>query len=167
MNKKHLLFLAIPALVVALGSSAYAFYGNPEEKQKDMIGAIATRFNLNTADVQKVFEEKRIEHQAQMQQKFTDFVNKAVTNGKLTQDQANKIIAKHAEIKSQKDSWAGKTAEEIKTLMQTQKESLKQWATDNNIPMQYLMFGGFGGKGGMFGQGKGFEPGNCHKTANQ
>ena len=39
--------------------------------------------------------------------------------------------------------------------MKTQGDALKQWATDNNIPMQYLMFGGLGSKGlGMFGQGK-------------
>jgi polyhydroxyalkanoate synthesis regulator phasin len=156
MNKKYLLFLAVPVLAIALGSSAYAFYGNPREGQVDIISAIAKKFNLNSADVQKVFDEQRIVNQTQKEQKFTDLINKAVTDGKLTQDQANKIIAKHAEIKAQRDALQGKTNEEINSAMKIQRDALKQWAIDNNIPTQYLMFAMQNGKGpGMFGQGKG------------
>ncbi len=155
MNKKYLIFLAVPVLAVALGTSAYAFYGNQGEGRTDVINAISKRFNLNASDVQKVFDEQRIANQAQMQQKFTDSINKAVTDGKITQDQANKIIAKHAEVKAQRDALQGKTPEEIRSAMKTQGDALKQWAQDNNIPMQYLMFGGIGGRAGMFGEGKG------------
>ncbi|KKP33020.1 MAG: hypothetical protein A2312_01170 [Candidatus Staskawiczbacteria bacterium RIFOXYB2_FULL_32_9] len=155
MNKKYLLFLAVPVLAVALGTSAYAFYGNQGEGRTDVISAIAKKFNLNASDVQKVFDEQRTANQTQNEQKFTDFINKSVTDGKITQDQANKIIAKHAEVKAQRDALQGKTKEEIRSAMKTQGDALKQWATDNNIPMQYLMFGGLGSKGlGMFGQGK-------------
>lgn len=154
MNKKYLLLLALPILALTVSGAVYAKYGQVPEQQTDLINVIAKKFNLNTADVQKVFDEKRIEHQAQMEQKFIDFINKAVIDGKLTQDLANKIIAKHAEIKAQRDSLQGKTPEEIKSIMKSQKDALKQWAQDNNIPLQYLMFGGQNGRGQGCGMGK-------------
>lgn len=162
MNKKYLIFLAVPVLAIALGTSAYAFYGQPAEGRADIISAISQKFNLNKTDVQKVFDEQRTANQVKMEQKFTDSINKAVTDGKLTQDQANKIIAKHAEVKSQRDALQGKTPEEVKSAMKTQGDALKQWAKDNNIPMQYLMFAGQNGKGqGMLKEGKCQECGAC------
>lgn len=160
MNKKYFTFLTISVLAVSLGTSAYAFYGSSSQSQTDIISTISERFNLNSADVQKVFEEQRLEHQAEMQERFTDYIEKAVSDGKLTQEQADKIITKHAEVKAQRDVLQGKTKEEIKSAMKNQRDALQQWATNNNIPTQYLMFGGLGGKGlGMFGHGQG--GGNC------
>jgi hypothetical protein len=37
--------------------------------------------------------------------------------------------------------------------MKTQMESLKQWASDNNIPQEYLFFGGLGMGRGHGGPG--------------
>jgi hypothetical protein len=46
------------------------------------------------------------------------------------------------------------TRDERRAAMQDQREELQQWAKDNNIPVDYLMFGGRGhGPGGMRGQG--------------
>jgi hypothetical protein len=115
-----------------------------------LVNAIATKFNLNTSDVQQVFDDQHAQMQAQRLDQYKTRLATAVTNGKLTQDQADKIIAKVQELQTQReanrDSMEGKTIEERRQIMQQEMTSLKQWATDNNIPMEYLRFG-MGGKG--------------------
>ena len=80
------------------------------------------------------------------QQQFTDMLAKAVTAGKLTQDQANKITAKKAELDTAKTSLAGKTAAERSAATKAQADSLTQWLKDNNIPAGYLPFRGAQGQ---------------------
>lgn len=172
MKKKYLIYTVLPIMAFAIMGAVYANssttgFDNPMSK---LVTAIAQRFNLNVSDVQQVFdeqkaqmdaqrEEQRTQMEAQREQIFTGRINQAVTDGKLTQDQAAKILAKKAELEAQKTSLEGKTKEERRTAMTTMKEqmdSLKQWATDNNIPQEYLPFLGFGmgrGHGGPGGPG--------------
>ena len=154
MNKKYLLYAIVPVAIatmgaVAVGSVSANTTTNATHPMNNLVNAIATKFNLAPSDVQQVFDNQKTEMHNQMQQKYTDKINQAVTNGKLTQDQANKIIAKKAELEAQqatfKASMQGKTKAEIKVIIKTQTDALKKWATDNNIPLQYIMmFGGFG-----------------------
>jgi hypothetical protein len=116
----------------------------------DLVSAIASKFNLNVSDVQAVFDAQKTKMQAQRQQSFTDRINAAVTAGKLTQAQATAILSKKAELDTFQTSLQGKTAQERETAMQNLGISLKQWATDNNIPAGYIFFGGMEG-GKMFG----------------
>ena len=153
MNKKLLYITTISAVTlaavgaIAISSVSAASITGTSNPMSNLVSAIATKFNLNPADVQQVFNDQKAKMQAQMQQKETDRINAAVTAGKLTQDQANKIIAKKAELQTQeaafKASLEGKTKAEIQAAIKAQMDALKQWATDNNIPLQYLM--GFGG----------------------
>lgn len=160
MNKKYFLYAIVPVLALAAaGGMALADTTNqPNNPMSNLVNAIAQKFNLNVSDVQQVFDEQhsktQAERQQQMQQKFSDRLNKAVSDGKITQDQANLISAKHTEMQNYMKSLEGKTPEEIKTAMKAQIDSLKQWAEDNNIPMQYVQFGGKG-----FGKGMGM--GSC------
>lgn len=168
MNKKYLLYLAIPAVTlvavgaIAIGSaSAASTTTGTGNFMSNLVNAIATKFNLNPADVQQVFNAQKTQMQTQMQtkmqQKFTDKINQAVTDGKLTQAQANLILAKQADLQSQQAAFQaslqGETKTQVQAAMKAHMDALKQWATDNNIPLQYLMFGGgFRGRGG-FGMG--------------
>ncbi|MFA6189938.1 MAG: hypothetical protein WC711_00260 [Candidatus Staskawiczbacteria bacterium] len=144
--------------IIAVGtvSAATTTQNSP---MSNLVSAIAQRFNLNSSDVQKVFDDQQIQMHSQMVQKNTDKVNEAVANGKITQDQANKILAKRAELEAQRvafrASLEGKTKTEIQTAMKAHRDTLLQWAKDNNIPEQYLMmFGGLKGAGGGFGFGR-------------
>lgn len=160
MKNKYLLYIAtsvvalaaVGAIAIGTVSAATATGNNP---MTNLVNAIAQKFNLNPSDVQQVFNDQKAQMQTQMQQKSTDRINQAVTDGKLTQDQANKILAKETELKSQQASFQaslqGKSKADIQAAMKAQMDSLKQWATDNNIPMQYLRFGGF--EGFRFGRG--------------
>jgi hypothetical protein len=116
--------------------------GNPMSK---LVDAIAAKFNLQPSEVQAVFDEQRVAMEKEHEQAFTDRINQAVTDGKLTRDQADKIIAKKAELESLHASMDGKAPDEMRSEMKTQMDSLKKWATDNNIPAEFMMFGGHGG----------------------
>lgn len=108
-----------------------------------LIQTIAQKFNLNQSDVQQVFDDQKTQMEAEHQQREADRLSQAVTDGKLTQDQADKISAKEKELEANRHA-----------AIQQQITDLKQWATDNGIPQEFMPFGGPGGhRGGpgMFG----------------
>ncbi len=181
MNKKYLLYAIFPVIALVsisgfvLADSTNANVINP---MANIVNAIAEKFNLNVSDVQDVFDEQRAtmeanrqehreEMQADMQEKFNERINQAVSDGKLTQAQADLIIAKKAELCSQQTSMEGKTREEILAFQKSQRDSLEQWAKDNNIPTGYIMFCGMGrGKGsGDFGPQRMNRPQNSQETS--
>ena len=162
MNKKYLLYLIVPVMALA---SIGAVYANSTVQagngpMADLVNAIAQRFNLNADDVQQVFDEQKETMKAQMEQKFEDRINQAVADSELTQEQANLIFAKRAELKLERENWKasfeGKTKEETKTLMQEKKGELKQWSEENDISLKYL-------HPGKMGHGKGFQRGGFDK----
>ncbi|HRH31664.1 MAG TPA: hypothetical protein PK950_03280 [Candidatus Paceibacterota bacterium] len=137
----------------AANATAGAGAGNP---MSSLVNAIATKFNLSTTDVQAVFDEQRAQMEKEHEQAFADRLKQAVASGKITQDQADKITAKKAELESLRSSMEGKTEDEKRAAMKTQMDSLKNWATENNIPADFMMFGmkieggkGHGGPGMM------------------
>jgi hypothetical protein len=75
-----------------------------------------------------------------------------VSDGKLTQAQADKINAKRAEIQKARealrDSDPTKTREEMKAEMDAKRTELETWAKDNGIDTEYLRYVmGHGGRG--------------------
>jgi hypothetical protein len=107
-----------------------------------LVDKIADKFNLNKQEVEAVFEEERTEREAEMQQKLEERLTQAVTDGKITEAQKDKILAKHKELKSQMESnreaMKDKTKDEIRTLMEQQREELQTWAEENDIPEEYM-----------------------------
>ena len=96
-----------------------------------IIQKLADRFGLNVEEVQDVFEEERAEHHAQMLDSFEDRLSQAVTDGKITEEQKQKILDKHE-------------------AMQAYREELKTWAEEQGIEFPFMaMFGGHH-HGGMF-----------------
>ena len=117
---------------------------------------LAQRFNLNVTDVQKFFDEQRAQMETERKKQFTDRINQGVTDGKLTQAQADKIIAKHAELEALRESLKDKTEAERQTAIKAQIEAVKKWAEENNIPSEFMIFGGpgMGREHGRMGEGK-------------
>jgi len=116
-----------------------------------LVDAIASKFSLNKDDVQAVFDEQRDKMEAEREAEAKQEVAQLVTDGKLTQEQADKINAKRAELKAEreaaKDSNDDKTREEMKDAMKSRRDELKQWASDNDIDEQYLRYVMGGGHG--------------------
>jgi hypothetical protein len=113
-----------------------------------LVQKIADKFNLNKDEVQAVFDAQRTEMEAERTQEMKDRLAQAVKDGKLTQDQADKITAKLAEMKANREDLSGKTPEERHEAMKAARDEIKKWAEDNNIPMEYLRIVG-GGHGGL------------------
>jgi hypothetical protein len=168
MNKIKLPTM-LAALAITLGLTAagagviHAASGSDSNNpMSNLVNAIATKFNLNTSDVQQVFDEQHAQMEAQKQQNFKDRLAQAVTDGKLTQAQADLIIAKQQELQAQREanktSMQNMTQAERHATMQAQMTALKQWVADNNIPQQFMFFGGFGkGPGGHGMRGFGIK----------
>lgn len=156
--------------VVAAGASIIALTGgagvlaatdatstgtNPESS---LIDKLVATFGLNKSDVQAVFDQERTERQAEQQ------LTQAVTDGKLTEDQKSKILAKQQEMQTFMDSLKDKTMDERRAAMDSKRTELRQWVTDNTIPQAYARFVmGMGGpRGGHGGPGMGGPGGRMH-----
>jgi hypothetical protein len=172
-NKRY--FIPSLVLLAAMGAGVYGVSSagaQVDDNHVSMIERIATKFNLNKDEVQKVFEEERIERQKNMQENFEKRLTDAVTKGDLTEVQKNLIIAKKAEIEAQRENIRGNresnfenlksmTAEERKAEMEKRRAEMKAhqeevaaWAKENGINVQYLpgMMGGHeGGSRGFHG----------------
>lgn len=157
LSKKTKMFIAAAFVLGVAGTSAGVIHaataasgsnGNP---MTSLVSAIAAKFNLNVSDVQSVFDAQKAQMDIRRQQEFANRLSEAVTAGKLTQAQADAITAKQKEVQTFMEGLRDKTEAERGTAMKTEMDSLKQWATDNNISQEYLMFvgghGGFGGRG--------------------
>lgn len=159
--------LVVAGTVVAVslaglaGGAAYATTNSTSgtDPMSGLASAIATKFNLNKDDVQKVVDEQRTQMQAQRDQEVKDQVAQLVKDGKLTQAQADKINANRAELEKEREanrtSEQNLTDEQRKAKMDEHKTALDTWLKDNGIDSQYayLLMGGRGGHGGPGGRG--------------
>ena len=139
---KHKLPIIIGGTMAAVGASSVLAFADTTTNgtgQDGLASKIASAFHLNQADVQKVIDQNRTDRQAQMEQKYEDRLAQAVTDGKITSDQKTLILAKHKEVVSFMESLKGKTAAERKSAMQTERQQLQDWASQNNIDLKWIM----------------------------
>jgi hypothetical protein len=122
------------------------------DPMSSLVDKIANRFNLNKADVQKVFDEERSTRQAEREAKISERLQKLVDEGTITADQKTKIEAKLKELKSEReanrDAFKNLSAEERKSKMEAKRTELENWAKENGIDLTKLMGIFMGGRGG-------------------
>jgi polyhydroxyalkanoate synthesis regulator phasin len=155
--KKQLL---IGGAIFSLGVASLAGVGLASAQGQggdhdSLVSKIATKFNLNKDQVQKVFDEEHEAKHAERDKQIQDKITQAVKDGKITKDQANKLTAKHEEMEKFMESLKGKTSEERREAMNTKRDEMKKWMEDNNIPNNLLGFGKQGKgmmRGGQGGQ---------------
>lgn len=158
MNKGAIAASAIVALggVAMLNAAARPVKAAETSTGKTLVERIAERFSLDKTQVQEVFDQQRQEMEANRAAEEKTRLDQAVTDGKLTQEQEDKLIAKQKEMQDFLATLKDKTEAERRTAMESKMAELKQWATDNAIPTQYL-HAGPGGRGmrhrGMGGPG--------------
>lgn len=148
MQKNTLLtVLAITVLggSMLLASPAYAATNNSswQDHWDTMIEKMAAKFNLKKDDVKKVFDEVKSEQkktrETEREKQFESMLTQAVKDGKITEDQKYKILAKHKELVGQKG---------------TKRQEMQAWAKENNIDVRWLMgMGPGGGRGRERGLG--------------
>ncbi len=142
--------------IASLGSAGLvsaATSSNADNPKQSLIDSIASKFNLNKDEVKKVFDENHAAREAEYKQKITDRLAQAVKDGKLTQEQADKLTAKLKEMhdarEANRDSMKDASKEERRASRQSERDAFKQWLRDNSIPEE------FGGPMGMKGEGRG------------
>jgi competence protein ComGC len=147
--------------IAGLGVATAATQNNSANSpMSSLVDAISTKFKLNKADVQAVFDEQHTKMETQRTAKLKTELDQLVKDGKLTQKQADAITAKRAEIQKEREvnrtTMQTKTDEERKSTMETKRTELDKWFSDNNIPTEYryLVMGGGHGHGGP-GRGHG------------
>lgn len=177
--KKPLLIAGIVTTIglSGLGVGVANAATNSETKSGPMSGlvdAIATKFNLNKDDVQKVVDDQKVKMDTEREQQVTTELAQLVKDGKLTQAQADAITAKRAELQktreANKDTAQSQSDTDRKAAMEKERTDLEAWAKQNNIDTQYLRFiagHGRGGPGGGhgFGDKQGTPPATSTDTA--
>lgn len=117
----------------------------------NLVSKIAAKFNLNQDEVKAVFDEDRATHEAEMRANVDEKLTQAVTDGKITEAQKTLITDKMAELKStreaNKDSFQNLTESERKAKIDEERAAIEKWATDNNIPKEFLRMAGPRGHG--------------------
>jgi hypothetical protein len=144
--KKTLLTVAVVSVLsggLVVATNAFAQTAPPGQKtESSLVQQIAKKFNLNTSDVQEVFDQHRQERQANMESRYEDYLTKLVTSGKITEEQKQLLLTKHKELASQmqrnKEKFKTMTSEERKAQGDAMKTELENWAKENNLDVQYL-----------------------------
>ena len=154
MNLKKSVLVGASVATFALGAGgmglASAVSNSNDGGGTSLVDKIASKFNLNKADVQAVFDQDRADRRAQHEANFKDRLAQAVTDGKLTQAQADHITAAMAEIDNLRgDTPPDQLSDSLRQQIRSKMDDLRQWAKDNNIDMHLLGSGGhhFGGPG--------------------
>lgn len=135
------------ASVVGMGVASAATTGT---SGTSIVDKIAAKFNLNKADVQKVFDEDHTSHQAERDQQVKDRLDQAVKDNKITADQETKLIAKLKELQADRKAFKDmkQQTQAERDARKAKMDTFKQWLKDNNIPDDLGMpMGGHGGPG--------------------
>jgi hypothetical protein len=140
-NKRLFITTGIVTLASAVGVGATALAdsstaSNASGEPSGLVQKISDTFHLNKSDVQKVFDDWRTQHQQERRQQLAARLDQAVKDGKITEDQKNKILAKLDELHNQlKDN----TSSDRRLNHHQLFEELQQWAKDNGINLGQLL----------------------------
>jgi polyhydroxyalkanoate synthesis regulator phasin len=101
-----------------------------------IVDKIATKFNLNKDEVKAVFDEERNARHAEMKERQAERLAQAVTDGKLTQEQADHITAAMAEIEAlMGNATPGEQSDETHEQIKAKMDALRTWAEANDVDM--------------------------------
>lgn len=155
MSKKIIIptaVLAGLAMVTVFGIKNIGAMGNG---YSPMAEKIANRFGLNKDEVEAVFEEERTQRQEEMRTRQEERLTKAVSDGKITEEQKQAIVTKRAELQENRQQMTNLSDEERVQRMEEHRQEMETWAEENGIDMSLFMGLGKGPGGRGFGQGVG------------
>ena len=142
--------LVAAAMAASLGAGAigigttFAAEKAVPARDAELASAIATKFGIDVNDVRAViaaqFKAHRDEAKAAREQRLGDAIAQAVTDGKLTQAQADAVASKRDEVKAYMESIKGEDAETRHADVKAEIESLKSWSDENGIPKEFARF---------------------------
>jgi hypothetical protein len=136
LKNKNLILASASILAVGVasftGMSLASAATSPNSSGDGLVNKIASKFNLNKNDVQKVFDDDKTAREAERQKDFSDRLQSKVDSGDITTAQKTLIENKMKELQAKKD---------------TELKDLQNWASNNKIDMKYLHGFGHGADG--------------------
>ena len=130
-----------------------------------IVQRLVERFNLDTSEVDKLMEEERAqmetrrqEMQAKRQTEIEDKLSQAVKDGKITEDQKGKILAKLNELRSNANGNRNREnmfelsaeeratkAEAVRAEAEQRKQEMAAWEEELGVKLKDIIgFDGFG-----------------------
>lgn len=131
-DKRLLLALSAVGVIGAAGISATAIAATDSNSGEypPIVKRLASTFNLDPAKVNDVFKQQREQNHQNRENKLKSSLDQAVKDGKLTQEQADKLLAKLKSLKAEHKNGDKSNRREVKEDMRAE---LQQWAKDNGI----------------------------------
>lgn len=168
MSKYKALVVASVAigLLLVVGVYAASAVSKKMTQYPPVVDKLANRFNLNVDEVKKVFDEERKDHVAQHKARMAEYLDQAVKDKKITDEQRAAISKKMDELKSKMDDVRNLPPEKRRESMQKMRSTMEKWAKDNKIDLSEIMpgHGGFmherGGRSGSMKGMRGFMGGD-------
>ncbi|MCL5409799.1 MAG: hypothetical protein M1607_02995 [Patescibacteria group bacterium] len=160
LSKKLLLpALAVAILTIGVMGASVVNAQTPDNHLAGLVQAISQKFGLNESQVQAVVDQyqqqQKANFQANAQQRLTDRLNQAVTDGKITDTQKQAILDELAKLQSEysPSSLKAMSADQRKQTLQQEQDEIQSWAQSQGIDPSYLRPGYFvkGGRG-WFGE---------------
>lgn len=157
--------LLVGGILTTLGLGTLATVGiasaetgtDSNNPMSSLVQKIASKFNLNKDEVQKVFDEDRSAREAEREKDQAERLQKLVDAGTITASQKTAIEAKIKEMKAErdanKDSMKDLSDTERKAKMDAKKTELETWAKQQGLDLtklQGVLMGGHG-RGGHNG----------------
>lgn len=127
MKKRIILPAVLLTGALAAGALGFSVASAQENgSYPPIIQKLAQRFNLNEAEVQDVFEEIRDEQMANMEADFATHLEKMVSEGKITDEQKQKILDNHNELQEKMEEWKNLSPDE-------RHEKMRAWHEEHKI----------------------------------
>lgn len=116
------------AVVTGIGAAGAltATVANAQSTGDTLVERIASRFNLNSDEVQEVFDQAQDERQAEQLTDFSEDLQDKVDDGDITAEQKTLIENKAKELQDQREA---------------ERDELETWAEQNGIDTKYLFWG--------------------------
>ena len=124
-----------------------------------IVKKLAEKFNLDIADVEKVFDEERGAHHEEMHAQCVERLDKAVEDSKLTKAQSAELQKILDKKKADHEKIEDLSPEEQREAMKAHKAELNKWAEDNDLNLKDILGHKPGHKKGWRGGGMKHGPG--------
>lgn len=155
MNKQHIIVSALVLSLIGIGAVSHnAINAQETTGTPSIIDQLVAKFNLNRAEVETVFQEHRDQIHEQREAELTARLDQLVTDGTLTQEQRDYLVAHHEQMEANRPNWEAGTKptqeerQAQREQMQAQHNELQTWATQQGLDLSEIMpFAGKGGRG--------------------
>lgn len=141
-------FTSIAGVSIA---SAETTTSGSSDPMSSLVQKLATKFNLDKDEVQKVFDENKTAHQAEREQKIAERLQKLVDAGTITTTQKtaieNKLKELRQEHKADRETMKDLNDSERQSKIDEKRSELESWAKEQGIDLSKIK-GIFGGPGG-------------------